>query len=95
MITDALLILLRVLLAPIFAALPVLTLDVFTSPVTAGARQVGYWAGFADPLLDVGLILRALALILGALVPAITTYVVANWIWRHVPSFAGFGTSGG
>lgn len=41
-----------------------------------------------EPLLTTAAIVVAWLAVLGA-------YTVANWVWRHIPTIAGFGTSGG
>jgi hypothetical protein len=58
------------------------------------ANDIGGLLGSVNTYLPVSEMLTALVFMF-SLWPAIAGYVVFSWIWKHIPTIAGFGTGDG
>lgn len=94
MLFDLLIDLVLVLVGPILDLLPDLDLSALTAQVTVGAQTVGGWAMMLNPALPVSEVISILAA-LAVIMPVVLAYKVFSWVWRHVPTVAGFGTGNG
>lgn len=74
--------------------LPHLSLGTVPSVVQSAADTLGSAVAFLGPIVPVDVVLAWLA-VLSVLLPAVAAYFVFNWVWRHIPTIAGFGTGSG
>lgn len=83
MITDAILTAVSALTRLVLGVLPDSTLDL---PNFAGIGEwMGEKAGPLDRFFPVSELATGLVLIVGVWMPAAATYIVVNWIYRHLP----------
>ncbi len=61
---------------------------------SAVASTIGGMLAAVAPFIPVDVVLTVLTTVM-LLWPVIFAYVVFNWIYRHVPTVAGFGLGGG
>lgn len=94
MIFDLLIDLVLALVGPLLDLLPAVDLTALTTSVSTGAAQVGGWAMLLNPVLPITELLALLGVV-ATLLPVIIAYKVFSWVWRHVPTVAGFGTGNG
>lgn len=94
MIVEFLLTRIGALLAWILSLLPDWNVDDFASSAIAGAGQMGSTLGHANAFLPITELFGILGLVV-ALIPIMVGYSIFKWIWRHIPTIAGFGTGDG
>jgi hypothetical protein len=95
MIVDALVAFVKLVLGPIFAVLPVVDFSPIQSQVTAGAGAAGEMVGIFNAMFPVTEMLDLAVWWFTYVMPAICVYLVANWVYRHIPTIAGFGPGAG
>lgn len=94
MILDTLIDLVLALVSPILGLIPDIDLSGISSSVALGAETVGGYAMLLNGVLPVVEMLALLQFV-ALLMPVIIGYKVFSWVWRHVPTVAGFGTGNG
>lgn len=94
MLFDLLIALVLALVSPLLALMPALDLGSVTDQVTQGASAVGGYAMLLNPAMPIAELLSVLGAV-ALLLPVIVAYKVFSWVWRHVPTVAGFGTGNG
>lgn len=87
--------LLTALCRAVFQFSPTLTISWLQDSSTAAAFHIGAWAGVWDKLFPVIDLLSILYWLLATVFPIVSVYVVANWVWRHLPQIAGVGPGSG
>lgn len=94
MIVSAIISLVTGLVGAAFDLLPTSTLGIPLT-VISWAEELGSkggaWDGFF-PIIDM---LNLLATVVGILFPAVLTYKLANWTYKHIPQIGGFGPGSG
>lgn len=95
MITRLVIDLVKTILNAVFNLLPTGTLGFSGSSYNSAADSLGNAVGGWDGLFPIVFILNLLTNTLGIILPALLTYKVANWIWRHIPTIGGFGPGAG
>jgi uncharacterized membrane protein len=94
-IPDAIVSLVRALLAPVFSVLPTFSLASYfpttQNLVDEAAQMAALGNGFA-PIYEMAYIS---SVVLNLVLPATVGYLVANWVYRHIPEVAGFGPGAG
>jgi hypothetical protein len=83
------------LLHAIFAALPTVDLAALLGSVHDACYGAGQALAPLNHWLPLGELLTLAVLVTGVWMPATAVYVIANWVWRHVPTIMGFGTGAG
>lgn len=78
----------------VFALLPTFDLSSLVASVTAGGQALGGMLVLADYYVPMHEIV-AFAVPIAALMPTLLAYRVFTWVWRHVPTIAGFGLGEG
>lgn len=94
MLADLLIDLVVAMVSPLLDLLPDVDLSGFTTGVTNGVSTAAGWAMVLNPALPISELLALLSA-LGLLIPLFLAYKVFSWVWRHVPTIAGFGTGNG
>ncbi len=94
MIVNAFLVILSGALGWMLDLLPDVDLSAFTASVSSGAGAIGAYLGHANAIAPVTEVIGTLR-VLVALYPVFFSYTVFKWIWRHIPTIAGFGTGDG
>lgn len=97
MISDILLGFCVLIVTPINALMPHISLPAFfvSNPVTSGVTTT---MGAALAPLRTVLPLDAMLTVFGdilSLWPALVGYLLVSWVWRHMPTIAGFGLGEG
>lgn len=95
MITGWIIGLVVALLRPVFALLPTVDLSSISGSVVSGATTAGQWAGKMNGVFPVTETLNVAAFLATVLEAGIIAYLVANWIYRHIPQLGGFGPGSG
>lgn len=92
MITDILIELVVKVLGPFLNSfLPSISLGSTVTRVLTGALDVGQLLRLASIIVPIG-VLTAWLTVFFAVLPLIGAYIVAQWVWDHVPMILGFGT---
>lgn len=96
MIVSGLIEALTTLVGGMFALLPTSTIGVL-DPATYSSTWsvIGGYMGRFDHIFHTVWILRTTGTVLGVMLPGVLTYKLANWVYKHLPTFAGFGTGSG
>lgn len=96
MITNLLIDWAIVLFGAVFALMPDFTavVDQLNAAASTLGASVGPYLGMASPLVPADMII-AMIVYVATLLPVLAAYRLFSWIWRHVPTIAGFGTGGG
>ena len=97
MITDALITVVNTVVGAFNALFPSLTLPTWFTSDTIGstvANYIGGMLGAVHSWFPVTAVLTVLSAVV-TMLPLIAAYLVAEWVWRHVPTIAGFGTGNG
>jgi len=87
--------LLHALLSPIFALLPTGSVSGWFPGAIGTAQSLAGKVYFADAFLPLHELASLLAAIVSIAFPAIVTYRLANWIYKHIPQLGGFGPGSG
>jgi len=95
MIVDFIAGLLHAILAPVFALLPSGSLTSWFGITTSLAESFAGKSYVADAFLPMHEIANLVAAAAGIFIPAVLTYRVANWVYRHIPQLGGFGPGSG
>lgn len=94
MIVDLFIDLVLALAGPLLDLIPDVDLSATFNGIASGAATVGGWAMILNPAVPISELL-ALLLAIAVLFPVFLAYKVFSWVWRHVPTVAGFGTGNG
>lgn len=95
MITDLLWNVVYSILSAVFSALPTASLANVFGTVYTAAYNLGDGLGGWNTVLPAKEIAWAIYAIVAIFFPAVVTYKLANWIWRHIPDIGGFGPGAG
>jgi hypothetical protein len=95
MLVQAVLDLITGLLSAIFSVLPTASLAGLLAGVTVEMHDAGAAIAGWNAFLPLAELASILALLVGTWLPAILTYKMANWAWRHIPEVWGFGPGAG
>lgn len=95
MITDLIWQPIYAILNAVFAALPTASLASTFGTVYAKAYDLGEGLGGWNTVLPASEVAWAIFAIVGVFFPAVVTYKLANWVWRHIPDLGGFGPGAG
>lgn len=94
MIVNAFIAIIRAMVETLFSMLPSWNVDGLVASATAGAGHIGQMIGSLDAVLPVSESFVILGIIM-TLVPLMLGYTIFKWVWRHIPTIAGFGTGTG
>jgi hypothetical protein len=96
MVVSAILTLVTAALGPVFAALPSWSIASYFGGVLGTALRIGqsHWLLLGNVFLPVSEMLTLTVAFLGIMAP-IAAYRLASWVYRHIPSVAGFGAGAG
>lgn len=94
MIVEALIGVVLAFVVPMLDALPAPDYASVWDGLLSGASQVGAYAMSLNGFLPVSELMGALSALM-LLLPLVAAYKVFSWVWRHVPTIAGFGTGNG
>lgn len=94
MVADLLIDLVLFMVRPVLGLMPEFDLSALTTAVGSGATAMGSYAMMVDGILPVSELFTFLS-VLATLLPVVMGYKVFSWVWRHVPTVAGFGTGNG
>lgn len=97
MIVDMVLSLVTVLVQGFDALFPTVAVPAWLTTDNFGSTVAGYVGALLAPIsgwFPVDPFLNALYAVL-VMLPLFGAYLVAEWVWRHVPTIAGFGTGNG
>lgn len=100
MIIDAIIDLVTGLFGAAFSVLPTSSLPFFdgflSAPGNPGVgNDIGGWLGQWNYFVPIIFLLSTVSLVLNVLLPGVLTYKLANWIYKHIPTIAGFGPGSG
>lgn len=85
MITDAILRVLGGIMSILSDALPIGSLDSLAGLASDIGQKVGEYGGPANTFLPVYELTQFLVVFFGIWLPAAAVYVIAKWIYRHLP----------
>lgn len=74
--------------------LPGLALGTLPTVSQSVLERIGAFLRFFTPIIPAGTIVAWLE-IWGVVMVAAGGYIVFDWVWRHIPTIAGFGTGDG
>lgn len=95
MVTDAIVGFVVHAIQSVFSLLPSGNLLNIFGPIDALCRQIGAQMASWNTVAPFAEALNLLAVIVGVVMPAVITYKLANWTWRHIPDLWGFGPGAG
>lgn len=92
MILNGLIVLLVRVLAPLFDAfLPSLKVSTVPALAVPYMEDMGHYLRFLNPFVTVDVVVTWCT-VLAIVLLGRAGYIVFEWVWRHIPHVAGFGT---
>lgn len=98
MILDFVIAIVVTIMRPLFSVLPADSISNWFSGFDAVpnvATSLGQHAGSWDSVVPVVPMLSLIDVIAEKVVPAVLVYLLANWLYRHIPQIGGFGPGSG
>lgn len=97
MIINFILTALTTIIGAAFDLLPTdsLGIDTFGMGFASWGELIGKFMGYWDIYVNIGFIFTLVAIVVNVLMPAILTYKVLNWTYKHIPQLWGFGPGSG